>query len=248
MGMVIAILSGKGGTGKTTLCAGLACALSAMGKTVLCVDMDVGLRNLDIALGMPGEPTLPFTDVTEGTATLDNAAQHPRLPGLFLLTAPVGRQPEDLNAGALEKMLLEARQRFDFVLLDAPAGVGAGFRMAAENASSLILVAGSDPASLRDGARAGQLLELMGKPDVRLVVNRVDPKLYANMKLTVDDIMDTVGYSLLGVIPEDGNVILASAREQALVEYTKRGAAAAFERIARRLLGQRVPLKKLRKH
>lgn len=246
MGMVVAVLSGKGGTGKTTLCAGLGCALAAMGKRVLCVDLDVGLRNLDIALGMPGEPALPFTDVTEGAATLDNAAQHPRLPGLFLLTAPVGRQAEELNAAALGRMLLDAREQFDFVLLDAPAGVGTGFRIAAENASSLILVTGADPAALRDGARTGQILELMGKPNVRLVVNRVSPRLYTDMKLTVDDIMDTVGYSLLGVVPEDENVALAAARELALREYEKRGAASAFERIARRLLGQRIPLKKLK--
>lgn len=246
MGIIVAVLSGKGGTGKTSVCAGLATALAGQGHKVLCLDLDVGLRNLDIALGMTGEPALSFVDVSEGGATLDDAASHPRLPGLYLLTAPVAKQPEDLDREAFRGMVKLARRRFDYVLLDAPAGVGAGFRMAAENASIQLLVTGPDPGALRDGARTGELLELMGKEDVRLVVNRVNPKLYASMKITVDDVMDLVGYRLLGLVPEDPNVTLAAAGEMALTEYTTRGAASAMKRIALRLTGHCVPLRKLK--
>lgn len=246
LGIIVSVLSGKGGTGKTSVCAGLATALAGQGQKVLCVDLDVGLRNLDIALGMSGEPALSFADVSEGDAALEDAATHPRIPGLQLLTAPVGRQPEELNAPAFRKMLLRARRHFDYVLLDAPAGVGTGFRLAAENASIQLLVTGPDPGALRDGARTGEILELMGKEDVRLVVNRVNPKLYASMGLTVDDVMDLVGYRLLGLVPEDHHVTLAAAGDKALLEYTHRGAAAAIERIALRLSGHSVPIQKLK--
>ena len=245
MGIVISVLSGKGGTGKTTVCAGLAVALAVLEKSVLCVDMDMGLRNLDIALGMPEEPVLPFTEVSQGTALLMDATSHPRIPGLRLLTAPMSHGEMDL--AAFQNMLLAAREQFDYVLLDAPAGVGDGFRMAAEISSMQLLVTGPDPAAVRDGIRVGELLELMGKENVRLIVNRVDPKLYALLGITIDDIMDTVGYGLLGLVPEDINVLLAAVEELALREYTRKGAAAAFTRIAKRLMGQKVPLKNLNK-
>ncbi len=245
LGMVIAVLSGKGGTGKTTVCAGLAVALAVMEKNVLCVDMDMGLRNLDIALGMPDEPVLPFTEVSQGESTLMDAASHPRIPGLRLLTAPL--TAGELDKTAFQRMILKARETFDYVFLDAPAGIGEGFRLAAEIASLQLLVTGPDPAAIRDGTRVGELLELMGKDNVRLVVNRVDPKLYSVLGITVDDVMDTVGYGLTGLVPEDVNVLLAAVDELAVREYTKRGAAAAFERIARRLTGQKIPLKNLNK-
>ena len=143
-------------------------------------------------------------------------------------------------------LIQEARQAFDFCFLDVPAGVGAGFRLAAQAASRQILVTGPDPAALRDGARTGELLELMGKAEVRLVVNRVQPKLYAAMGMTVDDVMDMVGYPLLGLVPEDRNVTLAAVHGRALVQFEKGGAAAACRRMARRLMGEPVPLGKLR--
>lgn len=244
MGMVIAILSGKGGTGKTTVCAGLGTGLAAMGKKVLCVDLDVDLRNLDIALGMPGEPALAFTEVSQGDAPLEDAARHPMYPELRFLTAPVGGLTPDPEA--FGRMVLKARAQFDYILLDAPAGVGPLFRMAARYSSLQLLVTGPDPASLRDGAQVSELLELMGKADVRLVVNRISVKLYRDMNLTVDDVMDLVGCPLLGLVPEDRNVVLAAVGERPLMAVTRRGAAAALSRVARRLCGQKVPLMKIK--
>lgn len=118
-------------------------------------------------------------------------------------------------------MMAEVRRTFDVCLLDAPAGVGAGFQMAARAASSELLVTGPDPGALRDGARTGEILELMGKRDVRLVVNRVNPKLYRSMGLTVDDVMDLVGYPLLGLVPEDRNVTLAAVHDRPLLQYAR---------------------------
>lgn len=246
MGEVIAVLSGKGGTGKTSLCAALGTSLAAAGHRVLCVDTDVGLRNLDISLGLAEVPALAFTDVSQAGAPLTQAARHPQFPTLFFLTAPVGRSQAEIDREAFLHMTNQARADFDFCLLDAPAGVGALFAMAAQAASRIILVTGPDPAALRDAARTGELLELMGKREVRLAVNRVSPELYDRMRLTVDDVMDWVGLPLLGVVPEDRNVTLAAARGKPLILYSRRGAAAACRRMARRLLGLRAPLQKIK--
>ena len=240
MGELIAIVSGKGGTGKTTLCAGVAEALAQSGEYVLCIDCDVGLRNLDIALGMSSMGALSFTEARE--YGLDKATVHPDFSQLYFLTAPM-----NCNAGAIDldgfgDLLQQARERFGYVFLDAPAGIEAGFRLAARYADRIIVVTGSDPASVRDAARAGQLLRNMGKNNVRLVVNRINPKLVKAMKLTVDDIMDRAGLPLLGILPEDPEVVLSAVYEKPLLKHTRKGAAAACRRIALRIQGRRVPV------
>ena len=243
MGELIAVVSGKGGTGKTTVCAGIAEALALQGERVLCIDCDVGLRNLDIALGISQLGALSFWDVCSGSYDLDAAAQHPVYPGISFLTAPVNCLVEEIDPIAFAKMLQKARDQFSYVLMDAPAGIDAGFRLAAQFADRAILVTGADPASIRDASRAYDMLEVMGKGNVRMVINRVNPKLFATMGVTVDDVMDQSGLPLLGLIPEDQNVILAAAFRQPLLDYTKRGSAAACRRIAKRIQGQLVPVK-----
>ena len=242
MGETIAVLSGKGGTGKTSITAGVSTALAKEGKRVLCIDCDVGLRNLDISLGLSDSATLSFLDVCQGGYTLDGLTAHPQFPGLYFLTAPMNRSAEEIDADAFGVMVLSAREKFDYVFLDAPAGVDAGFRLAASRADRVILVTGSDPASVRDAGRTGQVLELMGKENVRLIVNRVNPKLVSTMSLTVDDIMDNAGLPLIGIVPEDPNVVLAAAFGKPLLTYTKKGAAAACRRIASRIQGMSVPV------
>ena len=243
MGELIAILSGKGGTGKTSVCAGLAEALALQGETVLCIDCDVGLRNLDIALGLSQIGTLSFLEVCSGEYTLDMAPQHPLYTGISFLTAPVSCPADNIDPVAFANMLEQARRRFSYVLLDAPAGIEAGFRLAAQFADRVILVAGADPASIRDASRASDVLEVMGKRNVRLIINRINPKMITAMGVTVDDIMDQSGLPLLGLVPEDPNVVLAAAFRQPLLRYERKGAAAACRRIAKRIQGQSVPVK-----
>ena len=240
LGELIAIVSGKGGTGKTSLCAGIAQALAENGETVLCIDCDVGMRNLDIALGLSHLGALSFQEAVE--YGLDKAARHPEFPNIRFLTAPMNCSVSAVNLADFGVLLLQARQCFDYILLDAPAGVEAGFRLAAGHADRLIVVTGSDPASVRDAGRAGQLLRAMGKQNVRLIVNRIAPRTVKAMGLTVDDIMDNTGLPLLGIVPEDPDVVLAAAFEQPLLKYTKKGAAAACRRIAQRIQGRRVPV------
>jgi len=242
LGEVIAVLSGKGGTGKTSICAAVAAALSNDGHRVLCVDCDVGLRNLDISLGLSSQPVLSFLDICQGSYALTSLMPHPRFPNLYFLTAPMNRSIDDIDPQAFEQLVLSARTLYDYVLLDAPAGVDAGFRLAASKADRVLLVTGSDPASIRDAGHTASVLELMGKTNIRLIVNRISPRLVSTMNLTIDDVMDDTGLPLIGVVPEDHHVILAAAFGQSLLEYSKKGAAAACRRIASRIQGMPVKI------
>ena len=247
MGQVIAVISGKGGTGKTSLTAGVAACLAAEGQKVLCIDCDMGLRNLDLSLGLADEATVAFTDVMDGLYTLEDAVTHPRIPGLDLLTAPVTKLPEDVDQEAFGRLLEEVRAQYDWCLIDAPAGVGVGFQLATRYADELVVVAVADPASMRDAARAADLIELQDRPDrpMRLVVNRVSRRMYRKLRATVDDVMDGVGLPLLGIVPDDVSVTLAAAASEPLILYTSRGAAVACLHIARRLCGRRAALLRL---
>ncbi len=244
LGDSIAVLSGKGGTGKTSVCAALATTLAARGLRVLCIDCDVGLRNLDISLGMTQVETLSFLDVCRGHYPLSKAAAHPDFPSLRFLTAPVNCWAGDIDEQAFTALVRQARKEFDYIFLDAPAGTEAGFRLAAVNADRCVLVTGSDPAAVRDAGRTGELLERMGRKNVRLIVNRIQPKMISAMKRTVDDVMDDAGLPLLGIVPEDAEVTFAAAFGKPLLKYSKKGAATkAFGRIATRLQGMPVPIR-----
>lgn len=245
MGEVISVVSGKGGTGKTTLCAAVATCMAADGMRVLCVDADIGLRNLDIALGMAEQPIIAFTDVVHGHYGLQDATEHLQIPGLFLFTAPVRENDALIHAEGFGRMLEQARKEFDYCLIDAPAGIGSGFRLATRYADRCIVVSTPDPASMRDASCTADLLSLDGKEEMQLVVNRVAPKLFSRMELTVDDIMDSVGLPLLGLIPEDNAVMLAAASGNALILSDNGRAAEACLRISRRLRGIVMPLMKL---
>ena len=240
MGELIAIVSGKGGTGKTSLCAAIAQALTENGERVLCIDCDVGLRNLDIALGIAHMGALSFQEAVE--YGLDKAAQHPEFSGLHFLTAPMNCASSAVNGEDFRKLLEQARDHYDYVLMDAPAGIEDGFRLAAKHADRIIVVTGADPASMRDAARSGQLLQAMDKRNVRIIVNRINEKMVKAMRLTVDDVMDRTGLPLLGIVPEDPEVVLAATFEKPLLKHTKKGAAAACRRIAQRIQGRRVPV------
>ena len=239
MGRILAFVSGKGGTGKTSMCAAVATCLAARGKTVLCIDLDVGLRNLDIALGLTDEPLLPFSCLMDGSYAPGQISEHPQIPGLKMLTAPASAQPEDVDEEAFQAFLQKSKDQFDFILLDAPAGIGAGFRLAVSCCDEAVVVTGGDKAALRDGASAARHL-----PDVpaRILVNRVHRRLLRKMQATVDDMMDEVSLPLLGIVPEDKAVTLSAAQGMPLVLESRKGAAQACLRIAKRLEGMKVPL------
>jgi septum site-determining protein MinD len=243
LGEVIAVLSGKGGTGKTSLCAAVAAALAESGKRVLCIDCDVGLRNLDISLGIAEAGALSFLDVSEGGYSLDLAERHPVYPTVYFLTAPMNCPVEKIDTLRFAEMLRTARKFYDYIFLDTPAGVDAGFRLTAVPADRFLLVTGAGPAAVRDAARVGELLEIMGKKDIRLIVNRVDKEMLSTIRLTIDDVMDNAGLPLIGIVPEDPNVILAASFGKPLLAFAKRTPAAkACRAIAKRIQGFHEPI------
>ncbi len=244
IGTAIVITSGKGGTGKTSTAAGVAACLAAMGRRVLCLDGDIGLRNLDLTLGMTEQVVMDFTDVIQGRCSLSRAAvEHPKIKNLFLLTAPV-TLPDGIGEDSMRALMRRIRSQFDYCIIDCPAGVGVGFRLATCAADRAIVVCNTDYASLRDGQAAVQRLRRLSMP-VHLVVNRVKPRLLRKLRMDLDDAMDQTGLPLLGVVPEDETVTLAAARGLSIITVTRKGAAVAYYNIAKRITGQRTPLMRL---
>lgn len=242
MGEVLVVTSGKGGTGKTTLCAGLASCLAAMGQRVLAIDCDIGLSNLDIALGMTDCATVSFLDVMMENQYLSDAPHHPVISGLQLLTAPSKTRAGLVDDIIFGRLIEEAAETYDWVLLDAPAGIGFGFDLAAAYATRAIIISTPDAAALRDGQHTASLLVDKGISPIELVVNRVSRRLLGSLRSNVDDIMDSIGLPLLGLIPEDSAVPVAASQGSALVLRSRKGAAVACLHISRRLLGIEAPL------
>ena len=246
MNNVIVVTSGKGGVGKTTTTANLGVGLARAGKSVVLMDTDIGLRNLDVVLGLENRIVYDLVDVVEGTCRLKQALiKDKRYDGLYLLPAAQTRNKMAVSPEQAKALVEELEKEFDYVLIDSAAGIGDSFRLATDSADRCVIVCTSDPACLRDAACTADLLELRGHRDVSLVVNRVNPKMFSRMKLTVDDIMDTVGLPLLGLVPEDAEVVLAAAQGTALIFAAEDGAAEACLRISRRLRGDYIPLMKL---
>jgi septum site-determining protein MinD len=242
MGKIIAVVSGKGGTGKTTAVGAIGSCLGAMGRKTLCVDCDFGLRNLDITLGMTNRAVADLVHVLTGVCDIKDACvKHPTIENLWFLSAPPTYESEfDMNSRA--RLLSMIRGNFDYCLLDAPAGIGSGFNFAASGADMAIIVATGDAASVRDGQVVSGRLRELGISDVRLLVNRVSPAMYSAVGATVDSVIDTIGAQLIGIIREDSDVPFSANLEIPLVLYSRRRAARGFLRAARRIDGQRVPV------
>ena len=246
-GQCIAVVSGKGGTGKTSFTAGVGAALAQAGRRVLCVDCDIALRNLDLALGLTDRAIMDFTDVAQERCTLDTAAvEHPDLPRLFLLTAPARSRGRPVTDEQMAALLEEARERFDYCFLDAPAGLDSGFQLATCAADRAVVVATADASSLRDAQHTVMELHRFPTGKLHLVVNRVRKKMLRSVHATIDDAIDRAGLPLIGVIPEDDSLPLSLNKGVPLLLSSSQGAAAAYRNIAQRLEGERVPLLRIR--
>ena len=224
---VILVASGKGDTGKTSLTAGVGAALAQLGSKVLLIDGDCGLRNLDIVLGMSDRVVYSFADVAGGAVPLADAmACHPDMKTLYLLTAPVALPA--LSERGMEQLAVQAEEAgFDYLLIDGPAGLPAELSFLAHIATQAIIVTSTDRVCVR-GA----------------VLNRVRPQLISHGKSgNIDDAMDEAGLPLLGLVPEDVDLISCSNSGRSIHAVKHTGAARAFVNIARRLNGERIPLK-----
>ena len=233
----IAIVSGKGGTGKTTVCAGVASALAALGKTVCAVDMDIGLHNLDLALGLQDAALFDLSDAVSGRAELNRVLlSRPDLPNLSMIASPAdGADLED--AEAVESVFRTLSARFDYVLLDAPAGLGRGFELSIRHALRALVVSTPDTPCMMDSATAAIRLDENGVEDAKLVLNRVDRRLIRKKSaFNVDESMDFVGLPLAGVIFEDKAITVAFNRCTPVLLAGEKSAAP-FVEIARRLEG-----------
>ena len=239
MGEVIVITSGKGGVGKSTLTAGLGLMLAGLNKRVALIDMDMGLRSLDIMLGLEHKVVFDLADVADGMCRVKQAlVKHPQVEGLCLLSAAQMRGSEAVTAHQMERVMNQLRDRFDYILIDCPAGVGRGFKNAASCAERAILCTTPDAVAMRDAERVVGLLE---RQDVRapaLVLNRVLPRdMLDDCPVGPKAFEERLGLTLLGLIPEDEQL----ARREESLSLT-RGTDSAFVRIARRLTGENVPL------
>lgn len=238
--MIITVASGKGGVGKSTVSSGLGAALARKGKRVLLIDCDCGLRSLDLMVGVSGSCLFDLGDVTAGRCSFDDAlVPAEKAEGLWLMPAPsdVGAIDEP---GALASVADTAAEKFDFVILDCAAGIAADFRSAVKCADAVIAVVTPDPICVRDASRVSAVIRSLTDSPVRMLVNRVDEAMIKTGRMpNVDEAIDGAGIRLLGVIPEDARVPLSAA---AGIPLRKGRAAAAFDRVADRVMGKKVPL------
>ena len=247
MGQVITVVSGKGGTGKTSFTANIGMALAQMGHPTLCLDCDVGLRNLDIALAMTDRAVMDFTDVMYGRCSLEEAAvRHPGENNLYLLTAPARSGADEISLEGFRGLFPEIKERFHYCLVDAPAGLGRGFQLALAGADRAVVVTTTESSSLRDAQRTVMELNGLGRGQVHLVVNRCRKKLLKSLHQTIDDAIDSAGLPLLGVIPEDETMPLYAGRGVPLLSSGNNYAAKAYRNIANRTDGRRVSLMQIR--
>ena len=244
---ILTITSGKGGVGKTTTTANLGSALALQGKRVAVLDADIGLRNLDAVLGLENRIVYDLVDVVEGQCRLRQALiKDKRVPELYLLPAAQTRDKNAVNSVQMQQLCQQLRQEFDFVLIDSPAGIEQGFRNAIVGADEIVIVANPEMASVRDADRIIGLVEAAGKPEPRLILNRLRPEMVKRGDMMdVADVLEVLGIDLLGIIPEDETIIVAINKGEPNVYDKRTRAGRAFLNAAQRILGEEVPLEEV---
>ena len=241
----ILICSGKGGVGKTTLTANLGIALAKQGMRTAVLDADFGLRNLDLLLGLENRIVYTAQEVLAGSCRLEQAlVKHKQVPNLSLLPAGNPRMLEWLTPEDMQKIAGMVGESFDYVLIDAPAGIEGGFKNAMAAAREAIVVTTPEVSAVRDADRVIGLLDTMAVAPVQLVLNRVRPKMMVNQEmLSVDEVSDLLALPLLGLVVEDEQVIVSTNRGEPLtLSDSPSPAGQAYRNIARRLCGEEVPL------
>jgi septum site-determining protein MinD len=244
MNNVIVVTSGKGGVGKTTTVANLGVGLAQMGKKVVLIDTDIGLRNLDVVMGLENRIVYDLVDVVEGTCRLKQALiKDKRYDGLFLVPAAQTRDKNAVSPEQMKKLVTELEAEFDYILIDCPAGIEQGFKNAIAGAKSAIVVTVPEVSAVRDADRIIGLLSAAGIDDCRLLVNRmrIDMVKRGDM-LALDDTLDILGIELIGVVPEDEKIIRSSNMGEPIVMNDKAQAGKAYRNITKRIMGDNVPL------
>lgn len=246
-GTVATITSGKGGVGKTTTTANLAVALAIGGKKVVCIDGDIGLRNLDVVLGLENRIVYDVVDIIEGRCRLRQAMiRDKRLPELFLIPAAQTRDKNAVSPSDMVRLCDDLRGEFDWILIDSPAGIERGFRNVMAPADVIVVVTNPEVSAVRDADRIIGLVEAEEKGPARLIINRMNPALVKRGDmLTSEDILELLAVELIGIVPEDENVVISTNRGQPVAFNGKSKAGEAFQNISRRLNGENVPFMNL---
>ena len=242
-GQVVTITSGKGGVGKTTTTANLGVALARRGQRVACIDADIGLRNLDVVLGLENRIVYDLVDVVEGRARTRQAMiKDKRLPELQLLPAAQKRDKTAVTEKQMIKLGEELRKEFDFILIDSPAGIESGFKYSIAPADLVIVVVTPEVSSVRDADRVIGLVEAQEKPPPKLIINRMRPSMVKRGDmLATSDVLEILSIDLLGIVPEDEAIITSTNKGHPVALEDHSPAGSAFTRISRRLLGEDVP-------
>lgn len=240
---VVTITSGKGGVGKTTTTANLAAALAENGQKVVCIDGDIGLRNLDVVLGLENRIVYDLVDVVENRCRLRQAMiRDKRLEELYLIPAAQTRDKSAISPSDMIRVCDELRSEVDWILIDSPAGIERGFRNTIAPADIILVVTNPEVSAVRDADRIIGLVEAEEKGPVKLIINRVNPSLTKRGDmLTPEDVVELLAIELIGIIPDDENVVISTNRGQPVVLDAKSKSGQAFKNIARRLQGEAVP-------
>lgn len=245
---VLTITSGKGGVGKTTTVANIAVALAAANQKVVCIDGDIGLRNLDVILGLENRIVYDIVDIVEGRCRTRQAMiRDKRFPELFLIPAAQTRDKNAVSPSDMVRLCNELRDEFDWIIIDSPAGIERGFKNSIAPADIVAIVTNPEMSAVRDADRVIGIIESEGKKPPYLIINRIKPAMVEKGDmLSVDDIYELLRIDIIGIVPEDENVIIASNKGMPLTIEGKTRSGQAFRNIARRFLGEEVPFMDLK--
>lgn len=244
MGEVLVITSGKGGVGKTTSTANIGTGLAAQGKKVVLIDTDIGLRNLDVVLGLENRIVYDLVDVVDGNCRVKQALiKDKRYDGLYLLPAAQTKDKSAVNPEQMIKLTKELKEDFDFVVVDCPAGIEQGFKNAVAGADKAIVVTTPEVSAVRDADRIIGLLEANDIKNPKLLVNRVRVDMVRRGDMmNIDDIIDILAIDLIGVVPDDEKIVVSANRGEPAVLDMKSEAGSAYRDITQRLLGNDIPI------
>jgi len=247
MGEVIVITSGKGGVGKTTTSANLGCGLAIANKNVVLIDADIGLRNLDVVMGLENRIVYDLVDVVEGKCRLKQALiKDKRYPNLYLLAAAQTKDKSAVSPEQMIKLCETLREEHDYIIIDCPAGIEQGFKNAIAGADRAIVVATPEVSSVRDADRIVGLLEAAEIKNIRLILNRLRPDMIKRKEmLSIDDVVDILAIEVLGLVPDDETIVISTNRGEPAVADNNSRAGQAFRNITQRIMGNDIPFVEL---
>ncbi len=243
MSEIIVITSGKGGVGKTTTSANVGTGLAILGKKVVLIDTDIGLRNLDVVMGLENRIVYNLVDVVEGNCRMKQALiKDKRYPNLFLLPSAQTRDKTAVTPGQMVKLVDDLREDFDYILLDCPAGIEQGFQNAIAGADRAIVVTTPEVSAIRDADRIIGLLVAADMGSIELIVNRIRADMVKRGDMmSLDDVMDILAIDIIGAVPDDEDIVISTNQGEPLVGMGT-PAGQAYMDVCRRIIGENIPI------